>query len=46
MFDRSSNVQLAARLFTVQYPKLTVMCIVEHTVSLFFNDVYKIHIVN
>ena len=46
MFDRASNVQLAGRLLKVNYPKLTVMCGVEHTVPLFFNGVSKIPIVN
>ena len=46
MFDGASNVQLAGRLLKVHYPNLTVMCGVEHTVSLFFNDVSKIPIVN
>ena len=38
MFDGASNFQLGARPLKVHYPKLTVMCGVEHTVSLFFND--------
>ena len=46
MFYGASNVQLAGRLLKVNYPKLTVMRGVEHTVSLFFNDVSKIPIVN
>ena len=46
MFDGASNVQLGGRLLKVQYPKLTVMRGVEHTVSLFFNDVSKTPIVN
>ena len=46
MFDGDSNVQLGGKLLKVHYPKLTVMCGVEHTVSLFFNDVSKIPIVN
>ena len=46
MFDGASNIQLAGILLKVQYPKLTVICGVEHTVSLFFNDVSKIPIVN
>ena len=32
MFDGASNVQLLGRLLKVHYPKLTVMCGVEHTV--------------
>ena len=46
MFDRDTNVQLAGRLLKVHYPKLTVVSGVEHTVSLFFNDVSNIPIVN
>ena len=46
MLDGASNVQLAGRLLKVHYPKLTVMRGVEHTVSLFFNDVSKIPILN
>ena len=34
MFDGASNVQLAGILLKVHYPKLTLMCCVEHTVSL------------
>ena len=46
MFDGATNVQLLGRILKVHYPKLTVMRGVEHTVSLFFNDVYKIPIVH
>ena len=46
MFDGALNVQLAAILLKVHYPKLTVMGGVEHTVSLFLNDVSKIPILN
>ena len=46
MFDRASNVKLGGNLLKVHYPKLTVMRGVEHTVSLFFNDVSKIPIIN
>ena len=46
MFDGASNVQLAGELLKIRYPKITVMCGVEHTVSLFFNDVSKIPVVN
>ena len=46
MFDGASNVQLGGRLLKVHYPKLTVMSGVEHTMSLFFNDVSKIPIVH
>ena len=46
MFDGASNVHLGGKLLKVHYPKLTVMRGVEHTLSLFFNDVSKIPIVN
>ena len=46
MFDGASNVQLAGRFLKVYYPKFTVMRGVEHTVSLFINDVSQIPIVN
>ena len=45
MFDGSSNFKIMRRLLKVHYPTLTVMHGVEHTVSLFFNDVSKIPIV-
>ena len=46
MFDGASNVQLVGELLKIHYPKITVMRGVEHTVSLFFNDVSKIPVVN
>ena len=46
MFDGDSNVQLAGELLQIRYPKMTVMRWVEHTVSLFFNDVSKTPVVN
>ena len=46
MFDRAPNVQLGGKFVKWHDPKLTVMCGVEHTVLLFFNDVSKIPIVN
>ena len=46
MFDGASNVQLGGKLLKLHYPKLTVVCGVEHTVLLFFNDVSKTPIVN
>ena len=46
MFDGSFNVQIVGRLLKVYYPKLIVMRSVEHTVSLFFNGVSNIPIVN
>ena len=44
MFDGASNVQLSRRLLKVYYTKLTVMRGIEHTLSLFFNDLSKITI--
>ena len=39
-------VKLAGELLKIHYPNITVMRGVEHTVSLFFNDVSKIPFVN
>ena len=39
MFYGASNVKLGGRVLKVNYPKLTVIRGVEHTMSLFFNDV-------
>ena len=39
MFDGASNVQFFGELLKIKYPKVSVMRGVEHTVSLFFNDV-------
>ena len=46
MFDVTQNVQLAGIILKVCYPKFTVMCGIEHTVSLFFNYVSKIPFVH
>ena len=46
MFDGASNVQLAGELLKIHYPRISVMRGVEHTVSLFFNDVSKIPVAN
>ena len=46
MFDEASNVHLAGELFKIQYPKVSVMHWVEHTVSLFFNKFSKILVLN
>ena len=46
MSDRASNVQLAGKLLKIHYPKVSIMREVEHTVSVFFNDVTKIPVVN
>ena len=46
VFDGASNVHLGGELLKIYNPKLTVMCGVEHSLSLFFSDVSKIPIVN
>ena len=46
MFDVDSNVHLDGELLEIHYPKVSVMHGFEHTVSLFFNDVSKIPVVN
>ena len=46
MFDGASNVQLAGKLFKINYPNVSVMRGFEHTVSSFFNDASKIPFVN
>ena len=45
-FDGASNVQLDGELLKIHIPKVSVMRGVEHTVSLFFNDVSKIPVAN
>ena len=46
MFDEASNVKLAGRLMKANYPKLTVMRVVVHTMSLFFNYVLNNSVLN
>ena len=46
MFDGTLNVQLDGELLKTHYPKFSVMRGVEHTVSLFFNEVSKTPVVN
>ena len=46
MFDGATNVHLAGELLKINYPNISVMRGVEHTVSLFFNDVSKIPVLN
>ena len=46
MFDEASNVQLAGELLKIHYPNISVMRGVEHTISLFFNDVSIIPFIN
>ena len=38
IFDGSSNVQLAGELFKIHHKMVSVMRVVEHSVSLFFNQ--------
>ena len=45
MFDGASNVHLGGELLKINYPKISVMCGVEHTVSLFLNYVTIIPVV-
>ena len=42
MFGGSLNVQIGGELLKIHYPKISVMCGVEHTVYLFLFDVPKI----
>ena len=46
MFDGTSNVHLGGENLKTNDPKISVMCRVEHTVSLLFNNVSKIPVVN
>ena len=46
MSDGASNVQLRGELLKINYSKFSVMSGVEHNVSLVFNDVTKIPVVN
>ena len=46
IFDGTSNVHLGGELLKCNYPELTVMYGVEHTVSSFFNYEPKIPILN
>ena len=46
MFGGAWNVQLAGELLKIQYPKVSFMYGFEHTVSLFFNNITKILLVN
>ena len=46
IFDGASNVHLDGELLKIHYPKVSVMRGVEHTVSLFFNDISKIPVLN
>ena len=46
MFDGASSVQLAGETLKIKYPNISFMRVVEHTVSLFLNDVSKITVAN
>ena len=46
MFDRASNVQLGSKLLKYHYHTFISMHCVEHNVSLLFNGVFKISILN
>ena len=46
MFYGASNINLGCDILKFCYPRISVMCGVEHTVSLFFNDVTKIPVLN
>ena len=46
MFDGALNIQLGGEILKTRYPNISVMCGIEHTVCLFFNDVSKIPVVN
>ncbi len=40
LFDDDSNVQNAAKLASITYPRITVVHGAEHVVSLFFKDIF------
>jgi hypothetical protein len=40
LFDGASNVQNAAKLASITYPRITVVHGAEHVVSLFFKDIF------
>ena len=40
LFDGASNVQNAAKLVSITYPRITVVHGAEHVVSLFFKDIF------
>ena len=46
IFDEALNVRIDGELLKIHYSKVSVICGVEHTVSLFFNDISKIPVVN
>ena len=38
IFYWASNVQIADKIMKFHYPKLTIMCVVDRTVSFFFQN--------
>jgi hypothetical protein len=40
LFDGASNVQSAAKLVSITYPRITIVHGAEHVVSLFFKDIF------
>ena len=46
MFDGASNVQISGERFEIDFPKISVMRVVEHTVYLFFKYISKILVVD
>ena len=46
MFDEAWNVQPGVELLKIHYPNISVMRGVGKTVSLFFNDISKIWVLN
>ena len=46
MFDIASNVQLGGEILKIHFPNILVMRGFEHTISLFFNEVSKVLVVN
>ena len=41
LFYWASNGHIGSEIFKIHYPNISVMCGVEHTVSLFFNHVFQ-----
>ena len=40
-FDGASNVQKAADIISLRYPRITSACAAKHTTSLLFDNVYN-----
>lgn len=43
IFDGASNVQKAGLLIEAKFPHITIIHGAEHVISLFFNDVFRLH---